>query len=244
MMATEQKDNIDVRKMEKKNIVNTAKAPKIIYSKNNENRRTEEKIVNDNKEQTSDNKAEQKTQEIKSANDNKPQTPDNKVAAVTEKKAEGKSEDKKTEEKKKEAPKITKKDEAVAKTLSMPISKKHGMYIGAFIKGKPIDQAIRELQEVMKFKRAIPMKGEIPHRKGKGMMSGRYPIVACKHIINTLKALKGNIAVNGMDLEKSRIVFVTSSWASRPQQGGGARFKRAHIVIKAREVTNPKETKK
>src|SRR3989344_1690252 len=88
-----------------------------------------------------------------------------------------------------------KKSEAVAFGVSLPISKKHSMYICKFIKGKSIDKAISELEEVLKMKRAIPFKGDIPHRKGK-MMSGRYPINASKYFINLLKGLKGNVLVN------------------------------------------------
>ncbi len=56
-----------------------------------------------------------------------------------------------------------------------------------------------QLNEVLKFKRAIPLKG-IPI-EGKGIMSGRYPIKAVQNMINILKALKGNVIVNGMDLK-------------------------------------------
>ena len=51
-----------------------------------------------------------------------------------------------------------------------------------------------------------------------------------------------------MDLEKTKIYFGMTNWASRPQMKGGARFKRAHVLIKAKEFTTdnkqPKEVKK
>jgi len=139
---------------------------------------------------------------------------------------------------------ITKKEEAVARGVALPISKKHSMYIGSFIKGKTIDASIAMLQDVIKFKRAVPFKGEIPHRKGKGMMSGRYPITASAAFISMLKALKGNVIVNGMDLDKTRIFTVSPSWAHRPQMKGGGRFKRTHVVITAREIKDSKSEKK
>lgn len=142
----------------------------------------------------------------------------------------------KTEEKKEvKKPAITKKEEAVALGSGIAASKKHSMYICDFIKGKPIDQAISELQEVLKFKRAIPMKGEIPHRKGKGMMSGRYPINTSKIFINILKALRGNVIVNGLALERTKIYYGSASWASRPQRSGGVSAKRTNVVLKAKE---------
>ena len=152
----------------------------------------------------------------------------------------------KTEEKKPEK-KVIKKEEAVARGVSLPLSKKHSMYICSFIKNKNVDTAIKELNEVLLFKRAIPFKGEIPHRHDLGMMSGRYPIKAVKHIIQVLKGLRGNILANGMDLEKSKFYIASANWASRPARRGGMRFKRAHVILKAKEMEvkeNKKQNKK
>src|SRR3989344_1677891 len=93
-------------------------------------------------------------------------------------------------------PKV-KKDKAIARGESLHISKRHGMYICSFIKGKSIDVVIDDLSKVIIFKKAVPFKGEIPHRKGKGMMSGGYPVSAAKIFIPILKSLKGNAVVNG-----------------------------------------------
>ncbi len=134
------------------------------------------------------------------------------------------------------APKPAKKEEAIAKGTNLHASKKHCMYICNFIKGKPIDQAIAELQEVLTFKRVIPMKGEIPHRSAPGIMSGRYPVKTSQQFIPLLKALKGNAIVNGLDMDKTRITYGSSTWASRPQKRGGMRFKRAYVILKAKEV--------
>ncbi len=142
------------------------------------------------------------------------------------------------------APKPVKKEEAVARGTNLHASKKHCMYICNFIKGKPIDQAIKELEEVLKFKRVIPMKGEIPHRSAPGVMSGRYPIKTTTQFIPLLKALKGNAIVNGLELDKTRIVYGSSTWASRPQKRGGMRFKRAFVVLKAKEVEMKVKNKK
>jgi large subunit ribosomal protein L22 len=136
---------------------------------------------------------------------------------------------------------ITKKEEAIAKSNKLPISKKHATYICNFIKGKKIDESIFQLNEVLKFKRAIPFKGEIPHRKGKGIMSGRYPIKAVQNMINILKALKGNVIVNGMDLEKIRIYIATSSWSSRPLRRGNRKSKRTNVILKAKEFPEVKK---
>jgi ribosomal protein L22 len=138
------------------------------------------------------------------------------------------------EEPKKEEKKIVKKEEAIANGLSIHASKRHCMYICDFIKGKKIDEALAMLDEVIKLKRAIPFKGEIPHRRG--MHSGRYPVNACKLFIPILKGLKGNVIVNQMDLDKSRIYYACANWASRPQRKGGVKAKRAHVLLKAKEM--------
>lgn len=162
-------------------------------------------------------------------------------------KSETKKEEKKDEvkENKKEKAEIkvekVKKTEAVANGLSLPISKKHSMYIGSFIKNKTIDKAISDLTRVIGFKQAVPFKGEIPHRKGLPG-PGRYPINASKSFITLLKGLKGNAIVNGMDLDRTRIYIVSPSWARRPAKSGGRYGKRTNIILKAKEFSENKQS--
>jgi large subunit ribosomal protein L22 len=177
-------------------------------------------------------------EEIKQQKESRESESNKKVVGADEVKSETKTEEKKEKTESKKT--IMKKEEAVARGVSVHLSKKHGMYICSFIKGKKIDQAITELSEVIKLKRAIPFKGEIPHRKG--MMSGRYPINASKIFIQLLKALKGNSIVNQMDLDKTRIYFAHSTFASRPSRRLG-KAKRTHITLKAKEYNTQKETK-
>lgn len=157
------------------------------------------------------------------------------VAQVEKKEAEKKAEEKPKEQK------PTKKTEAIAKGLNLHASLKHCMYISKFIKNKFIDDAITSLNDVLKFKKPIPFKGEIPHRSAPGVMSGRYPISAIKQVIPILKALKGNAIVNQMELEKTRIYYLSPSWASRPSRRKGGRFKRVNIVVKAKELAEAKK---
>lgn len=129
---------------------------------------------------------------------------------------------------------VEKKDEAVVNGFGLNISTKDAVAICKFIRGKPINRAVEELEEVLKFKRAIPMKGEIPHRKGKGMMSGRYPIYAVRHFIRMLKDLKANANVNMV--EEPIIVEAVPNKAAQPYGRFGAfRRKRTHVKIVAKE---------
>ena len=79
------------------------------------------------------------------------------------------------------------------------------------------------------------MKGEIPHRKGKRMMSGRFPVKASGEFITILKGLKGNSNVNG--LEDPVISEASANLASRPfGRFGRTRKKRSHVRIIVREI--------
>ena len=163
----------------------------------------------------------------------------------TEEKVEAKPvEDKKeiAEERKKEEKKIVKKELAVVRGENLPISTKHAMYLCTFIKGKKIDQAIEMLKKVLLKKMAVPMKGEVPHKRN--MLGARYPINAAEVFINLLTSLKANSQVNG--LENPVITGGIANLASRPfRRFGSRRFKRTHVYLEAREqVTKPKEVKK
>jgi ribosomal protein L22 len=145
-----------------------------------------------------------------------------------------KTEDKKkTDDKKKDKAKTKgpKRDEAVVNGRDVGISTKHAVAVCDFIRGKNVDVALRDLDEVSKMKRAIKMKGEIPHRKGK-MMSGRYPLNAVKEITRLVKGLKANALNHEIELEKVRL-FCMANTAARPQRRfGSRRFKRSHVQLK------------
>ena len=101
-----------------------------------------------------------------------------------------------------------------------------------FIKGKGIEKAINDLEEVISLKKPVPMKGEIPHRKG--MMSGRYPKKTAEHFIKLLKELSANANVNG--LENTIISEAIANIASRPySRFGRVRKKRTHVKIIVKE---------
>ena len=145
------------------------------------------------------------------------------------------------QKKKKETPKI-KKESAFVDSKSLPISTKHATAICKFIKNKPIQKAINELEEVMKLKKAVPMKGEIPHRKGK-IMSGRFPVRASEHFITILKGLQGN--ANQNDLDEPIIKEAIANKAQRPFGRFGAhKKKRSHVKIIAFEKSVLKNKKK
>ena len=153
-----------------------------------------------------------------------------------------KSEDKKKE--KKPEQNLKRKYEAIANASGLPISLKHSKYICAMINGMSIDKAIADLEKVTKLKKIVPYKGEIPHKKGKGMMSGRYPIKASTYFITLLKGLKGNAVQHQMDLDKTSITIASPSWARRPMRKGNRKGKRVNVIMKVTEKTSDSKEKK
>jgi len=159
---------------------------------------------------------------------------------------EKKPQEKKKEEKTEKKIKIAK---AVGKDFS--ISTKHAIAICSFIKGMNPKDALDILEKVRKKKIAVPMKGEIPHRRNmpKGKPSGRYPVKASRYFIKLLKNLIANATTNGLDADLLIITKAMANKASRPYRAsriayGGKRFKRTHINLETTEIKREKLKKK
>ncbi len=136
-------------------------------------------------------------------------------------------------EKKIEKKPEVKRDFACVNITGAPISSKDSFDVCRFIKFKTISRAVKDLEEVVAGRKAIPMRGEIPHRKGK-IMSGRFPKVTSEHFIKIIKSLGANSLVNG--LENPIISEAVANRASRPfGRFGAVRRKRTHIRLVARE---------
>jgi len=119
----------------------------------------------------------------------------------------------------------------------LPISKKHSIAICRAIKGKTAKEAIEMLEKVAKKKKAIKFTGEIPHRKGEGMMSGRYPVNASKVFMKLIKGLVANANVKGIDAEKSTISAKADDAGKHMRAGRKRRkFKRCHVTLQMREI--------
>jgi len=152
-----------------------------------------------------------------------------------------KKEETKPEEKKAEKPK-QKKIQAIVRGISLPISSKQSFAICKFIKNKGINAAIKELEEILLHRKALPMKGEIPHRKGK-IMSGRYPENSIREFIKLLKNLNANADVN--EISNPAISIAYANFASRPYgRFGRVRKKRTNVTIIAKEKMEKDKTKK
>ena len=173
----------------------------------------------------------EETKSKKKAEENVEKTEESNESTTSEGKNEEVKTDSKIEKKKHERPKKT---EAVVNAHSLHMSTKTAAAISRFIKGKKIQKAINELEEVVAIKKAIPMKGEFPHRKGK-MMSGKYPQKAAKNFIKLLKSLSAN--ANFLGIENPKISEAVSNIAPRPYgKFGAVRRKRTHVRLKTVEA--------
>jgi len=161
------------------------------------------------------------------------------VETIKNKETETKSVEKKETKKEKPTEKKNAKIEAVVNAKNLPISTKHAIAICNMIRNKDINKALEKLELAHKKKIPVPMKGEIPHKKG--IMSGRYPIKALGYFIKVIKSLKANALVNELELEKYKI-FCKANVASRPyKRFGKGRFKRTHVQVKLLPITKIKQ---
>ncbi len=125
-----------------------------------------------------------------------------------------------------------KKDYALVRGTDLHVSPKELFAVCNMIRGRKIDAAMKMVNEVMVFKRVVKMNNrEVPHQHGKGVMAGRFPMNACKEVLNLLKHLKANALYHEVELEKA-IISCNADIASKPFKRGGARFKRAHVMIR------------
>jgi len=173
------------------------------------------------------------------------------IANVETKKPEERNETAKEKpvEKKLETKKIQKikKDLAEVNARDLRISTKYAVNICRFIKFKTPERAIENLEKVLERKKPVPMRGEYPHQKGKGIAGAKYPQNATKVFINLVKSLKANSEVNG--LNNPIISLAISNQASMPRgRFGKWQRKRTHVKLVAIEKSKfrnqNKKTKK
>ena len=145
----------------------------------------------------------------------------------------------------------TGKNEVYAIGRNYSFSQKHAAAICTFIKGMTIPEAIALLEKVRVKRVAVPMKGEIPHRRG-DIERGRYPVKASQYIIKLLKSLKGNAAAKSLDEDEVVIKIAKADRGETPMRIGkrGRRGKSTHVTLVAeghevvRKEKKPKEKEK
>ncbi len=90
------------------------------------------------------------------------------------------------------------------------------------------------MSKVIKKKMAVPITGEIPHRKG--MMSGRYPMKASKYFIRIIRDVVANANVKGMNINNLVLHGISNKGTTTYHYGRrGGRSKRTNLTIIAME---------
>lgn len=127
------------------------------------------------------------------------------------------------------------------------ISPKKSMEICKAIKGMKTDEAKSFLEDVINLKKAVRFrryKRDVPHRKGEGFMSGRYPKNAALGILQTVEHAEHNAEYKGLDPD---VMFIKHAASHRgqiiegrmPRAQGRATAKNKHttnieIILKER----------
>lgn len=141
-------------------------------------------------------------------------------------------------------------DAAKAFGRNLPISRKKSVEIANKLRGKKLLWAERYLERVMKKKEAVPYKKynrDTPHRKGKGITSGRYPIKTAKHFLSLLSSVKSNGEDLGLDLDNLYLKGIVVNKGTQSYHYGrhrGRKMKRSHIEIVAVEKSSKDSDKK
>ncbi len=141
--------------------------------------------------------------------------------------------------------KIIKKTEAVVNIQNAPVSTKFSMAICKFIKHKEIEKAVGELEQVLAYKKAVPMKGGVGHKRTAGGFasgSGKYPMNTAKYFITLLKSLSANASANGLEAPVITEAFANIGQKPRARFGRWQR-KRTHIKLVAMEKRENKKIK-
>ena len=127
------------------------------------------------------------------------------------------------------------------------MSHKHAREIAVAIKGLSVEKARDFLQAVINKQRAVAFgryKKQVGHRSDPGMMAGRYPEKAAKEFIKALDNLESNADYKGMDLDRLKLINVTTHKGVLvkrfiPRAQGRATPKNnvlTHVEMVAREV--------
>ena len=139
---------------------------------------------------------------------------------------------------------------ASVKARSLSISTKKTVEICNLIREKKVNTAIKRLELSLSKKVAIPYNKhnkDTPHKRGKGMMAGRFPIKTIKVIIGLLNSLKANGSDKGLNAESLLITkAIANKGAERFHYGRqrGIRMKVTHVDLEAKEVVEKKKEPK
>ena len=142
---------------------------------------------------------------------------------------------------------------AKAVGLLMSISIKHGIEICNLIRGKKLEKAKKLLSEAIDMKKPIPytrFTEGAGHKHGIG--PGKYPVKACREILNLVNLVEANAQHKGLDTSSLEIIHICAkkgpkSWHYGRQSRIAMKRTHVEIVVEEKEIKKKevkKETKK
>ncbi|HTT34594.1 MAG TPA: 50S ribosomal protein L22 [Thermoplasmata archaeon] len=91
---------------------------------------------------------------------------------------------------------------ARARAIELDVSPKKTYEVLNAIRGRPLDEAQRLLEDTIAERRAIPFRRynqETAHKRGTG--PGRYPKKIARHLLELLESVKSNAEFEGLDTD-------------------------------------------
>ena len=108
------------------------------------------------------------------------------------------------------------KEEKIARAYGkeLRISYRYAVEMCREIKGRRLSDAKKFLQDIIKMKRALPLrryKKGVAHRSElQGWYAGRYPVKVAKAFLKILKNAEANAAYKGLDVNKLYILHAAA----------------------------------
>ena len=136
---------------------------------------------------------------------------------------------------------------AKAVSHSLPVSTKISTQVCRFVKGLTLAKAKIALADVTAMKRAVPMHRyykETAHKPN--MAVGRYPIKACKYVLQVLESAEANAQFKGLNSADLVVHHAAAQQGptARGQGRTGGSAKRTHIEIVLAAKPNTSAPKK
>ena len=128
--------------------------------------------------------------------------------------------------------------ETMAKAFgsNLSISLKKSVEVANYIKGKKVSSVINFLERVVEQKAVVPYKryrAEMPHKRGKGIDSGGYPVNVAKEFLRLIKSAQSNAKEASKDGEMYLISVSARKGVQRYHAGRyfGRKMKATNVEI-------------
>jgi len=125
---------------------------------------------------------------------------------------------------------------ARAHAVALPISLKKTVETANFIRGKKVSFVKNLLKEVIEQKKAVPYRrynSDMPHKKGKGIAAGGYPVFVAKEVLRLIEGAEKN----AKELEISGDLYLVSVSARKgntryhPGRYSGRKMKSTSVEV-------------